>query len=666
MKMDAEALALVAFAAQYSHETESGRETPSQAMQRVKNMHLEFFDENVHSHINEAFEDVFSGRVYPSQRSTQFGGKAILDRHMRIYNCTASYCDRPRFFAEYLWLLLCGCGCGVSVQKRHVNKLPQLISKEHHARRGQRVYEIADSIEGWSEAVYELILSYMPMFKVDAEDEIEFDYSSIRAKGSRIRSGGKAPGPEPLRTAIEAVREILKSAVYSGQVSLRPIDCFDICADLSKAVLSGGVRRSASIMLFDKDDNQMLKAKTDDWFTHSPNRETANISAVMIGNPNKEEVSSMLDWARTWGEPGQYWIDSPEIMTNPCAEIGLFPQLKFNGETGLYDDYILPHQMEIGASISGWQACNLTEINVSKCENVGEFIKACRSAAIIGTLQSMYTNEGYLLSVSRKILERERLLGVSLTGIYSNPKIGLDPDTLEHGVRIIRQTNIEVAKILGIDFASRLTCIKPSGNTSTVAGTSAGAHPWHAFRYIRTIRLSVLNPVYQFLLDQVPQACTQLNEETGLVSFAVQAPSDSIVRSELDAISHLDDIALLQRHWVGPGSSDGYNKTPAISHSVSCTVTVKPDEWESIADWLTQHMQENEGAQRIKGVSFLSHFGDHLYENAPYQTVYPDQSERFNEIAALDLDEKQLFEVVGYSPDRAKEGACTGGSCLLE
>jgi len=666
MKMNAEALALVAFAAQYSHETESGRETPTQAMQRVKNMHLQFFKEEVHNHINEAFEDVFAKRVYPSQRSTQFGGKAILDRNMRIYNCTASYCDRPRFFAEYLWLLLCGCGCGVSVQKRHVNQLPDLISKEAQSSRPGREHKIIDSIEGWSDAVLDLMNSYLPQFKGDSDEEVLFDYSLIRPLGSPISSGGKAPGPEPLRVAIEAVRDVLKNAVYLDQLKLRPIDCFDICAHLSKAVLSGGVRRSASIMLFDKDDHEMLTAKTDDWFSNYPNRETANISAVMLGKPNQAEVSSMLDWARAWGEPGQYWIDSPEIMTNPCAEIGLFPQLQFDGESGRYRDYILPHQMNSVANISGWQACNLTEINVAQCKSVGEFIRACRSAAILGTLQSMYTQEGYLLSVSRMILERERLLGVSLTGIYSNPSIALDPDVLEHGVRVIRQTNIEVAKMLNIDFASRLTCIKPSGNTSTVAGTSPGAHPWHAYQYIRTIRLSLMNPVYKYLCEKVPDACTQLNQDTGLVSFAVQAPPGSIVRADLDAVSHLDDIALLQRHWVGPGSSDGYNKTPAVSHSVSCTVTVQPDEWQSIAAWLTQHMNENEGPQRIKGVSFLSYFGDHLYENAPYQTVHDDSLERFRMIADLEIDEDELFKIVGYSPDRAKEAACSGGACLLE
>jgi len=663
--MNKEALSAVAFAAQYSHVTGEGRETPAEAMTRVKEMHLSFFDEEVHGHINEAFEEVFKGRVYPSQRSTQFGGKAILNRNWRIYNCTASYCDRPRFFAEYLWLLLCGCGCGVSVQKTHVKNLPELISKEQLLLRESRVHLIEDSIEGWSEAVHELILSYIPTFKQDAAYEVNFDYDLIRPQGSPISSGGLAPGPKPLQDAIEKIRDLLKDLVMSDVYCLSPIHCFDICAALSEAVLSGGVRRSASIMLFDFDDEDMKKAKVGDWWRDHKNRETANISAVMIGDKSEEEIAAMLRFTRDWGEPAMFWVENEEIVTNPCAEIGLFPRLMMS-ETGNAMDYVLPHQMTRSTGVSGWQACNLTEINLAKCKDVGDFIFACRAAAIIGTLQSMYTEEGYLLSASKKIVERERLLGISLTGIYTNPSLGLDPDVLEHGVRVIRQTNIEIAKLLKIDFASRLTCIKPSGNTSTVAGCSAGAHPWHAKKYLRRIRLSLMNPVYQWLKEKVPAAVQEISEDTGVITFAVEAPEGSIVRDQLNALDHLDDIALLQRHWVGVGSSDAYNKTPAVSHSVSCTVTVKPDEWDNIPSWFYSHMKENEGAQKIRGVSFLSYFGDHLYDNAPYQTVNENNLELWEAIAKLEFSEEELFKVVGASPDLAQDPACSGGACLLK
>lgn len=666
MKMRAEALGLVAFAAQYSHETASGRETPKEAMQRVKDMHLTKFDKEIHPWIEEAFEEVFEGRVYPSQRSTQFGGKAILEKNWRIYNCTASYCDRPRFFAEYFWLLLCGCGCGVSVQKKHVNKLPHLISKESLLARDHRAYKITDSIEGWAEAVHELILSYMPNFKVDGEHEIDFDYSLIRPKGAKISSGGFAPSYVPLKKALDKIRVILKDAVFEDRVSLSPLNCFDICAAISEAVLSGGVRRSASIMLFDASDEEMKTAKVGDWWKDHGDRATANISSVMLGNPSQEQIDELLEWAKDWGEPGIFWVDSPEIITNPCAEIGLYPKLVFDGEGNRYKDYILPHEMDLPASITGWQACNLTEINLAKCKDVKQFSKACRAAAILGTLQSMYTDQGYLLTISKMIVERERLLGVSLTGIYTNPKLGLDPDILEHGVRIVRQTNMEMAKLLGVDFASRLTCIKPSGNTSTVAGCSAGAHPWHAFKYLRRIRLNLLNPVYQYLSQKVPEACKQINDDTGTVTFAIQAPQGSITRSDMDAISHLDDVALLQRHWVGVGSSDAYNKTPSVSHSVSCTITVREDEWEEVSKWIYQHMNENEGPQRIRGISFLSYFGDHLYEDAPYQTANLEQLDLWDKISNLEIDEEELFKVMGHSPDLAQDPACSGGACLLK
>lgn len=664
--MNKEALSLVAFASQYSHETEQGRETPKEAMQRVKNMHLEFFDESIHPWIDEAFEDVFEGRVYPSQRSTQFGGKAILDRNWRIYNCTASYCDRPRFFAEYFWLLLCGCGCGVSVQSRHVSQLPDLVNKEELILRDKNTHLIEDSIEGWAEAMHLLILSYVPLFKHDSAFEVEFDYDLIRPRGSIISSGGVAPGAGPLRVAIEKVRGILKNAVFNDQTELTPLQCFDICASISEAVLSGGVRRSASIMLFDYDDEEMRKAKTGNWWQSHGNRSTANISAVMLGNPDQDQINEMLRWAKEWGEPAMYWLDSPEICTNPCAEIGLYPQLLHDGITGGMKDYVLPHEMESPLSVSGWQACNLTEINLAKCENIAQFSKACRSASIIGTLQSAYTDQGYLLNVSKMIIERERLIGVSLTGIYTNPHLGFDSEVLEHGVKIVRQTNIQLAKDLGIDFASRLTCIKPSGNTSTVAGCSAGAHPWHAEKYLRRIRLNLMNPVYKFMSEQVPEACNQINDDTGVITFAIEAPMGAIVRDELSAIDHLDDVAFLQRHWVGVGSSDAYNKTPAVSHSVSCTITVKEDEWQEIPSWVYSHMIDNQGAQRVKGISFLAYFGDHLYDNAPYQTAQGEALELWDKIKDLEFDQDALFKVVGHSPDLAQDPACSGGACLLK
>jgi ribonucleoside-diphosphate reductase alpha chain len=666
MKMNKEALGLVAFASQYSHETQKGRETPFEAMVRVRDMHLSFFDEKIHPYIHEAFEQVFEGRVYPSQRSTQFGGNAILKKHWRIYNCTASYCDRPRFFAEYFWLLLCGCGCGVSVQSHHVNKLPPLISAHEMKKRTPRVIKIEDSIEGWAEAVHELILSYMPLFTTDEVNELSFDFSEIRPAGAPISSGGFAPSSAPLEKALYEIQSILRLAILRDQTQLTPLNCFDICASISEAVLSGGVRRSASIMLFDFNDEEMKRAKTGDWYKNYLNRRTANISAVMLGEPNQEQIDEMMSWAKEWGEPAQYWIDSKEICTNPCAEIGLYPQLPFDGIDGGALDYVLPHQMEEPYSLSGWQSCNLTEVNLAKCESNSDFFKAVRSASILGTLQSMYTEEGYLLSASRFIIERERLLGVSLTGIYTNPKIGLDPMVLEQGVRIVRHTNLDLAKALKIDPASRLTCIKPSGNTSTVAGCSAGAHPWHAKRYLRRIRLNLLNPVYKYMKEKLPEACKEISEDTGVITFAVEAPHGSIIRDDLTALEHLEAIAILQKHWVANGSNDAYNKTPAVSHSVSCTVTVKEKEWDEISKWIYNHMNNNQGAERVKGISFLSYFGDHEYKDAPYQTAESGEAlDLWRKIAELEIDEKELFEVMGHSPDLAQDPACSGGSCLL-
>ena len=591
-----------------------------------------------------------AGRVFPSQRSTQFGGDAMLrkGREWRIYNCTASYCDRPRFFSEYFWLLLMGCGCGVSIQKHHVERLPQLISVDELRARGERKYLIEDSIEGWAEAALELILSYMPQYRYQSDDEVIFLYDQIRPAGAPISSGGKAPGPEPLKRALNNIRSLLSQRVSEGAQQLRPIDCFDICGHISDAVLSGGVRRSASIMLFSSDDQQMMEAKTGDWWQDAPWRATANISALIAHDPTLDELTELLSYTQQYGEPAVFF-SRPSIITNPCAEIGLKPVLDVDGE-----------------EVSGWQACNLTEIVAPKCSNVDEWLSACKAAAIIGTLQAAYVDSGYLLEASRLIVQAEALIGVSITGICGAPEL-LTPDNLEHGAAVVKRWNQITADALQINAASRLTCVKPSGNSSVLAGCSAGAHPWHAKRFIRRMRLNKLNPVWQAVSSVLPEACEDINEDTGAVMFALEAPEGAQVRSDLSAVDHMRLIEKLQRHWVANGSAHSANRVPEAAHSVSCTVTVKDDEWHAVAVWMHDHIHRTSGAQRIRGISWLSDYGDTVYAHAPYEEAREGtrSAELWDKLAGLDWSIIDLSAVSGERERPTLEPACVGGTCLL-
>ena len=307
--MQNEILGRVSLAAQYAKETSTGRETWAQAVDRVKAMHLNKFkySEEAQEAISWAFEFVYNKRVFPSQRSMQFGGRPIERNNMRIYNCTYSACNRVKFFSEAFWLLLSGCGTGFSIRKQHTNKLPLLVTPATVFKRPSKTHVIADTIEGWANAVDALINSYClsSYYDISYENELVFDYSKLRAKGSKISSGGRSPGYEPLEKALENIRAHLQKVVKRDR-RLNPIDCLDITMYLSEAVLSGGVRRSASIAIFDKDDEEMINAKRGEWWKDNGQRAYANISAGIKtdGNEDKHLATKILMSAKEWGEPG--------------------------------------------------------------------------------------------------------------------------------------------------------------------------------------------------------------------------------------------------------------------------------------------------------------------------------------------------------------------------
>ena len=588
-------------------ESENRRETWKEAVDRVRNMmHVMYADKNIAEDIDWAYDMMHKKKILGSQRALQFGGEPILKRHAKIYNCTASYCDRLRFFQECFWLLLCGSGTGFSVQKHHVSKLPPL-SQEPKSEDGSK-YVIEDSIEGWADALGVLLSSY---FVKPAEDKwkdykdeyIVFDYSNIRPKGSPLTSGvGKAPGFEPLQNGLEKIRNLLDRCLASGQKKLRPIDAYDIIMHSSDAVLSGGVRRSASLALFSADDEEMAKAKTGNWYIENPQRARSNNSALLLKDTTTfEEFKSLMESVKEFGEPGFIWSDSTEMVFNPCVEISLWP---VNEQNGKY----------------GFQGCNLSTINCSSIVDENDFYERCKAAALIGTLQAGFTKLSYLGKDSEEIFEREALLGVSMTGIMEKHDLILTEKVLKTGAKIAVETNKEMAKKININQAARVTCLKPEGTSSSMLGTSSGIHPHHAKRYIRHVQTNVLEAPYQHFKCYNPQACElsswSANKTDEVIKFPIEVPDGAKLKNQLPAVEMLSIVKETQKNWVHSGKNRSLCTQDYLSHNVSNTITVKPDEWNDV----TKYIYDNR--KYFAGISLIPQSGDKDYPQAPFTTVY--------------------------------------------
>ena len=584
------------------------RETWGEAVDRVKNMHLTKYATHIEKYpeikeeIEWAFEQSRQKKVLGSQRALQFGGEPILRKNARIYNCTVSFCDRIRFFQESFWLLLCGCGVGFSVQKHHIAKLPE-FSKQRHS--GTKKFLIPDSIEGWSDALGVLLASYLPHLEFMAYEgfRVEFDYSLIRPAGSSLSSGsGKAPGPAALKRSIEIIRGLLDDCLARGQTRMRSIDAYDIIMHASDAVLSGGVRRSASICLFSPDDEEMVKAKTGNWFIDNPQRGRSNNSALLLrGSTKKEDFLKLIESVKEFGEPGFVWSDSTELVVNPCVEIGMWPVCEKTGE-------------------SGWQMCNLCEQNGRKIKSKEDWKIAARAAAIIGTLQAGYTDFEYLGPVTKRIVEREALLGCSITGMMDNPDIIFDAASQKEIAKYILKINEELAPKLGLRPCARATCVKPAGTTSCVLGTGSGIHPHHAKRYLRRVQGNLLEaPLLHFKKvnpHAVEKSVWSANGTDEVVSFCVEVPDGGKTKNDLDAITLLEYVKLTQANWVTAGCVKDRCTQPWLMHNVSNTINIRPDEWDTVANFIFDNRKF------FAGISLLPISGDKDYPQAPMCAIY--------------------------------------------
>jgi ribonucleoside-triphosphate reductase len=577
-------------------------ETWEEAVTRVMNMHRETYKDKMSPELSLLIDEAESlyklQYALGAQRALQFGGEQLKKHQMRMYNCTSSYADRSAFFGELFYILLCGAGAGFSVQNHHVAKLPDVAERKKQAKG----YVIEDSIEGWADSLSVLMSSYFVGGGTHPEFEgrkVYFDLQNIRPKGAKISGGFKAPGPEPLRKALDKIEHMIQGIVLSGRNRLKPIEVYDIAMHAADAVLAGGVRRSATICLFSANDEEMINAKTGNWFIDNPQRGRSNNSAVIVRDEiTKEEFKKIMGSIKEFGEPGFYFVEDKDFTTNPCVEIGMYPQL--DGQ-------------------SGWQGCNLTEINGGKCTTKEEFFKACRAGAIMGTLQAGYTDFKYLSETSKAIFEREALLGVSITGWMNNPGVLLDSDVQQKGAEIVKAVNKEVAALIGINPAARTTCVKPSGNASVLLQTASGIHAEHSPMYLRHIQLNKESEVAQLISKSNPymieESVWSSNNTDYCIAFPIVSPEDSIYREELYGVNLLEQVKKVQNNWVEAGTNEELCADPRIRHNVSNTVTVMPHMWSQVEDYVYDNRHS------FAGISFLAGSGDKDFAQAPMTEV---------------------------------------------
>lgn len=612
------------------------RETWKEAVERNRQMMLGFYkDKQVEEDINWAYDFLEKKKVLGSQRNLQFGGKAVLAKNARQYNCVGSYCDRLQFFPECFWLLLCGCGTGFSVQKHHINRLPNLTTNTvtEYVNRPVKEFIIPDTIEGWADSVAVLLTCYFDVpvydrFKDYVGTKPLFKFHKIRKKGSPLSSGiGKAPGPEGLKISLQKIDALLLSVLQNGSDRISPINAYDIVMHISDAVLSGGVRRSASLCLFSHDDEDMIRAKTGNWREENPQRARSNNSVALLRESTTlEDFQNLIKYTREqYGEPGFIWLEDLEFIVNPCCEITFWCYFVENQE--LFDKYIKTYNkrgftqsLESIGLKSGWQACNLSSVKCAQLKDKEDFFDRCKAGAIIGTLQAGLSNFNYLDDVSKKIIDREALLGVSLNGVMENPDIVLSEDVQREAAEIVKKTNRDLAARIGINVAARTTCVKPEGTSATMLGISSGIHPHHSKRYLRRIQANTSEPIYQYFKSLNPIACDRSvwsnNSKDDVISFPIEIPDGAKTKNQTPALELLDIVRRTQQNWVKYGKNEELCTRPELEHNVSNTIVVMEEEWEDV----TKYIYENRDS--FCGISLISHSGDKDYPQAPFTTVY--------------------------------------------
>jgi len=591
------------------------RETWEELVTRNKEMHIKKYP-GIKDEIEAAYKFVYNKKVLPSMRSLQFGGKSIEISPNRVYNCAYLPIDDWRSFSEVMFLLLGGTGVGYSVQRHHVDALPEIHAPNPDRRRR---YLIADSIEGWADAIKVLMKSYFY-----GGSRLKFDFSDIRPKGARlVTSGGKAPGPQPLKEALVKIEGILNEK-QNGE-KLKAIDVHDIVCYIADAVLAGGIRRAALISWFSADDDEMISCKAGNWWELHPQRGRANNSAVLLRHKVTKEFFTTI-WKRIEasgaGEPGIYLSNDKDWGTNPCCEIALRP----------------------------YQFCNLCEVNASDITSQEDYEARVKAAAFIGTLQAGYTDFHYLRPIWQRTTEKDALIGISMTGIGSGTVLGYN---MKAAAKIVKEENARVAKVLGINKSARCTTVKPAGTTSLTLGTSSGIHAWHNDYYIRRVRVGKNEAIYTYLAIHHPELIEDeyfRPHDTAVISVPQKAPEGAILRTE-SPFQLLERVKQVHLEWIKSGHRSGSN-----THNVSATISIRDHEWDSVGEWMWRERMH------YNGLSVLP-YADHTYKQAPFEDITKEQYEQLME----SLSNVDLSKVIELDDDTNLSGelACVGGQCEI-
>jgi len=592
------------------------RETWEELVTRNMDMHIKKYP-HIEEEIINNYQFVFDKMVLPSMRSMQFAGKPIEISPNRVFNCAYAPVDDWRVFSEIMFLLLGGTGVGYSVQKHHVELLPE-VRKPNKER--SRRWLVADSIEGWADAVKVLLKSYF-----FGGSHVTFDFSDIRPKGARlVTSGGKAPGPQPLKECLIKLEGILESK-EDGE-KLRPIEVHDMVCHIADAVLAGGIRRAALISLFSASDDEMISCKSGSWWEKNPQRGRANNSVALLRHKITKDYFMEL-WKRIEasgaGEPGIYLTNDKDWGTNPCCEIALRP----------------------------FQFCNLTEVNVSNVTSQEDYEQRVRAAAFLGTLQAGYTDFHYLRPIWQRTTEKDALIGISMTGIGSGVILNLD---MKSGAKVVKEENERVAELIGINKAARTTTVKPAGTTSLTLGTSSGIHAWHNDYYIRRVRVGKNETIYTYLAENHPELVEDeyfRPHDTAVIGIPQKAPEGSILRTE-SPIQLLERVKKVHSEWIKPGHRSGSN-----THNVSATISIREHEWPAVGEWMWSNRDY------YNGLSVLNYDGG-SYIQAPFTDCTKEDYEKLME-TLKDVDLSKIVEL-DDNTNLMESIACSGGSCEIK
>ena len=573
---------------------------------------------------HELFDAIHNLELMPSMRAMMTAGKSADRDNTCVYNCSYLPVDDVKSFDEAMFILLCGTGVGFSVESKYINRLPEvpenLFDSEH-------TIVVHDSKEGWAKSLRLLLANLW------AGEIPKWDVSGVRPAGARLKTfGGRASGPEPLIDLFKFTVATFKGA--KGR-RLHSLECHDLMCKIGEVVVVGGVRRSAMISLSDLDDERIRHAKAGPWWETAPHRALANNSAVYNETPTVGKF--MEEWLSLYnshsGERGifnreaakktveKYGHRDPnfEFGTNPCSEIILRP----------------------------YQFCNLSECVVRHDDTRETLLRKVRIASILGTIQSTFTKFPYLRKVWQRNTEEERLLGVSLTGIYDNPLLTKQGDNLNAILSELREmartTNTEWAAKLGVPTSAAITCVKPSGTVSQLVDSASGIHPRHSKYYVRRVRGDKKDPLTQFLIEQgVPyEACVYKPDQTIVFSFPQKAPA-GITRADVTPQSHLALWLTYQRHWC--------------EHKPSVTISVEEKDWPSVGAWTWENFDE------ISGVSYLPYDGG-TYRQAPYEEC---TEEEYKELKAKQpqINWEAFIENTDLTEGVAML-ACSAGSCEI-